>query len=113
MSVSTMSPDLPGLLHDQLVAAQEAGFYTSEAELVADAVRTLLAARPDIRLAAACRLYARGIVSLGKAAEMAGLDIVSMKRALHERNVVRTAPESVAETAEMTRAALRAAGRLA
>lgn len=113
MSSSAMSLYLPGLLREQVVAAQETGFYASEAELVADAVRTLLAARPDMRLAAACRLYARGTVSLGKAAEMAGLDLVSMKRALHERNVVRTAPESVTETTEMARASLRAAGRTA
>lgn len=113
MSVSAMSLSLPGLLREQLVAAREAGLYTSEAEFVADAVRTLFAARPDLRLAAACRLYARGVVSLGKAAEMAGLDLVSMKRALHERNVIRTAPESLAETAEMAGATLRAASRSA
>ena len=113
MSASAMSLYLPGLLREQLVAAQEAGFYSSEAEFVADAVRTLLAARPDMRLAAACRLYVRGVVSVGKAAEMAGLDLISMKRALHERNAVRVAPESVADTAAMARAALRAAGRFA
>ena len=109
MSDSMMPAHLPGLLREQIAAAQEAGFYASEAELVADAVRTLLAARPDVRLAAAYRLYERGTVSLSKAAELAGMDIESLKRALDERGIARTAPESAAETAEMACASLRAA----
>jgi predicted HTH domain antitoxin len=111
MSVSSPPLQLPELLQEQISAAREAGFYASEEELVADAVRTLMAARPDVRLATACRLYERGTVSLGKAAELAGLDMESLKRALEERGIVRTAPESVDETAEMARASLQAAGR--
>ena len=113
MSVSAMSLRLPGLLQEQLIAAREAGFYPSEAELVADAVRMLLAARPDVRWATACQLYEHGTVSLGKAAELAGLDVVSMKRILHERGIVRVATESLAETTAMARASLQAAGRSA
>ena len=113
MSAQTLSLHLPDLLRAQLRAAQEAGYYASEEELVADAVRTLLAARPDVRLAAACRLYERNAVSIDKAAELAGLDVVSMKRALHDRHITRSAPESLAETDEMARAALRASGRSA
>jgi predicted HTH domain antitoxin len=109
--MSTTSLHLPGFLDEQIAAAQEAGFYASEAELVADAVRTLLAARPDVRLATACRLYEQGTVSLGKAAELAGLDVDSLKRALDERGISRAAPESLAETAEMARVSLRKAGR--
>jgi predicted HTH domain antitoxin len=102
---------LPELLQEQIVAAREAGLYASESELVADAVRTLLAARPDMRLTIACRLYERETVSLGKAAELAGLDIVSFKQVLAEQGVSRTAPESPEETTEMARNALKAAGR--
>ena len=113
MSTSTGSLHLPGLLLEQITAAQEAGFYASEAELVADAVRTLLAARPDVRVAAACRLYEQGTVSLGKAAELAGLDIENLKRALDKRGISRTAPESLAETTEMAHVSLRRTGRSA
>jgi len=81
--------------------------------LIADAVRTLLAARPDVRLTTACRLYERGTVSLGKAAELADVDIESFKRTLHDRDIERTAPESLAETVEMAKSSLRAAGRSA
>jgi predicted HTH domain antitoxin len=111
MSALTTPVLLPGLLQEQITAAREAGLYASEAELVADAVRTLMAARPDVRLATACRLYERGSVSLGKAAELAGLDVESLKRALDERDIPRTAPESPTETTEMARASLRATGR--
>lgn len=111
MSVSTISLRLPGLLQEQLTAAREAGLYDSEEDLVADAIRMLLAARPDVRSATACQLYARGAVSLGRAAELAELDVVSMKRLLHERGIARTAPESLAETIEMARSSLHAADR--
>lgn len=57
--------------------------------MIADAIRTLLAARPDIRLASACRLYEQSEISLGKAAELAGMDIVSFKTKLHELGVDR------------------------
>jgi predicted HTH domain antitoxin len=104
---------LPGFLQEQITAAQEAGLYASEAELIADAVRTLLAARPDVRLATACRLYERGTLSLGKAADLAGLDVERLKHALAERDISRTAPESLGETTEMARISLRKAGRIA
>lgn len=104
MGTPTIVLHLPPFLQEQLAAACETGLYASEDELVTDAVRTLLAARPDVRLAIACRLYERGVVSLGKATELAGLDIVSMKRALHERNISRMAPESLSETIEMANA---------
>jgi predicted HTH domain antitoxin len=111
MSASTIPVDVPAFLQEQMTAAREAGFYASEADLVTDAVRTLLAARPDLRVATACRLYARGTVSLGRAAELAGIDIVHFKRTLHEQDITRIAPESLAETTEMARSTLRAAER--
>lgn len=111
MSVSTVPVDSPAFLQEQLAAAQEAGNYASEAELVTDAVRTLLAARPELRVATACQLYARGTVSLGRGAELAGLDVVRFKHALHERGITRSASESAAETIDMANTALEAAGR--
>ena len=96
-----LSISLPTRLHEQIMAACEAGFYASESELVTDAVRTLLAARPDLRVAIACHLYAQGTISLGRAAELAGIDMVRLKHVLHEQGITRTAPESLAETVEM------------
>jgi predicted HTH domain antitoxin len=64
-----------------------------------------------VRRATACHLYEQGTVSLGKAAELAGLDLVGFKRILHEQGIPRIASESADETAEMARDALQAAGR--
>lgn len=109
--ISTLQ--IPDLLQEQIAAAQETGLYANEGELIADAVRTLLAARPDMRRSIACRLYERGAVSLGKAAELADVDVVSFKQLLHEQGIERTAPESLSETVEMAEASLRAAKRSA
>ncbi|MCL7453418.1 MAG: UPF0175 family protein [Anaerolineae bacterium] len=111
MSVSTDALDLPVLLREQIEAAREVGLYDSDTELIADAIRVLLAARPDVRVASACRMYEVGTVSLGKGAELAGLDIVGFKRELDERGIDRRAPESADETAEMAETALTVAGR--
>ena len=57
--MSTMTPDLPTAVRDEVSPAVEAGIYADEAVFVADVVRTLLAARPDVRGAVVCRLQER------------------------------------------------------
>ena len=113
-----MTPMVPSLtlspgLRDELIALIEAGLYESEEAFVADAVRTFLAARPDLRVAIACRLYGRGVFSLGRAAEWSGLSIEMMKEALRRAGMVRQADEGPEETEAMARATLSAAGRAA
>ena len=61
----------------------------------------------EAQQASACRLYQQGFVSLGRAAELAGLDIVSFKRVLAEQGIARTDPESLDETLEMVHRALQ------
>lgn len=109
VKVSTMSPRL----RDELTALIETGLYENEEMFLADAVRTFLAARPDLREAIACKLYERGIFSLGRAAEWSGLSMGAMKVALHRRGIARTALESPAETETMASETLKAAGRTA
>lgn len=111
MEAPTLALRLPGLLQAQVTAARQVGLYADEADLIADAVQMLLAARPDVRQASACQLYQRDIVSLGKAAELAGLDIVSFKRVLAQHSVARTASESLTETLEMAHSAIQVSGR--
>ena len=78
---------------------------------LADAVHTILAARPDLREAVASKLYERGSFSLGRAAEWAGISIEAMKEALHRHGVSRQAPEGPSEVEAMAREALKAARR--
>ena len=108
MNSPTLALYIPELLQEQVVAAREVGLYATETDLITDAIQMLLAARPDGRQAPACPLYRRGVVSLGKAAELAALDIVSFKRVLAEQGIARTAPEALAETMRMAQAALPA-----
>lgn len=99
------------LLAEELAAVTETGLYESEEEFLSDAVGTLLAARPDLREAIACRLYQKGVFSLGKAAEWAGLSIEDIKESLHRRGVGRESPESLEEIEARARKSLEAAGR--
>lgn len=102
---------LPADLEQQVTALTKSGGYSNVESLLRDALGVLLAARPDLREAVACTLYAQGVFSLGKAAEWSGLSIEILKEALHRRGVTRQAPESLAETEAMARRALKRAGR--
>jgi predicted HTH domain antitoxin len=111
-----MTPKVPFLtlspgLREEFIAVTEAGLYDSAEAVVADAVRTFLAARPDLREAIACRLHARGVFSLGRAAEWSGLSVEMMKAALHRAGVVRQADAGPSEIEAMAREILHAAGR--
>ncbi len=90
-------------LEEVLAAVEETGLYKSREAFLTDAINTLFAARPDIREAVACRLYKKGVFSLGRAAEWAGVSIVDMKESLHRAGISREAPEGLEETEAMAR----------
>jgi predicted HTH domain antitoxin len=101
------------LLEAELEAVTETGLYESRESFLSDAVRTLFAARPDLRETVACRLYEKGVFSLGRVAEWTGLSIEDVKERLDQRGISREAPETLEETEAMAQTALRAAGRTA
>jgi predicted HTH domain antitoxin len=98
-------------IEEEIAAVAETGLYESREAFLADAVHTILAARPDLREAVSCRLYEKGTFSLGRAAEWAGISVEAMKEALHRRGIDRTALEDLAETQAMAREAMKAARR--
>ncbi len=100
-------------LDEELSAVTEAGLYESREAFLHDAVNTFLAARPDLREALACKLYEKGVFSLGRAAAWAGVSTEVLKEALHRRGITREAPESVDEIEVRARESLKAAGRTA
>lgn len=102
---------LPRDLRDEVRALTEVGLYASEESVLADAVRTLLAARPDLRVAAACRLYETDRFSLGKASEWSGLSIEEMKEELHRRGIQRLTEDDPQVVREMAKRAAALAGR--
>jgi len=80
---------LPAIIEKEIRALVKYGYYGSIDEVVKDAFRTLLNARPDLRTAAAIELYKEGEVSLGKAAEIAGVTTIEFKDILADRGIRR------------------------
>jgi len=92
-------------LEEELAAVTETGLFKSREAFLTAAVNTLFAARPDLREAVACRLYEKGVFSLGRAAAWAGVSIEDMKESLHRAGISRVAPEGLEETEAMARSA--------
>jgi len=102
-----MASRLPLELEEELTAVTEAGLYETREAFLVDAVNTFLAARPDLREEIACKLYEKGVFSLGRAAEWAGRSLEVFKEDLHRRGITRHAPD-LAETEEMARKSIAA-----
>ena len=64
------SYNLPEIVKKEIDALVRAGYYSSKSDVVKDALRTFLAKKENMRVAAAAELYKQEEVSLGKAAEM-------------------------------------------
>ncbi len=99
------------LIKKELEIIPNTGFYKNEEEFVNDAINTLLAARKDLRISIACELYRKDAVSLGKACEIASLDIEEMKGVLHEKGIVRKVHTTPVEIEAMAREAIKRSGR--
>jgi predicted HTH domain antitoxin len=63
----------------------EARIYGSEQEALDDALRHLLRAWPELRIGVAVHRYQTEPISLGKAAEIAGVSWATMRDILLER----------------------------
>ncbi|MGI0087155.1 MAG: UPF0175 family protein [Nitrosotalea sp.] len=76
------SYNLPELDKKKIDALVKSGFYSSKSDVVKDALRYMLEHRKSLSVAAAVELYKHGEVSLGKAAEIAGIGIIEFKEIL-------------------------------
>jgi predicted HTH domain antitoxin len=65
------------------------GIYQTSDALLQDAFRSLLRCKPELKNQLALSMYQRGKVSLARAAEIAGVDLESMKEMLQDRGIVR------------------------
>ena len=63
------------------------GRYSSKSELMEDALRTLLRAKPELKRDVAIELYNKNEVSLSRAAETCGLNIEDFKELLKEKGI--------------------------
>ncbi len=84
---STIS--LPATIEREIEALIKAGYYASKSEAIKDAFRTLLDAKPALKLTSAIELYKAGEVSLSRAAEIAGINIEDFKQLLSNKGIRR------------------------
>jgi predicted HTH domain antitoxin len=99
------------LMKKKLKVISSTGLYRDEDEFIKEAVNTLLAARKDLRVSIACELYKRDEISLGKACEIASLDIEEMKEELHNRGIRRKVNVSSEEMTSMAKKVVELARR--
>ena len=83
--------------NQEIAALVRLGLYANREEVIADAVRNLLLNNRSLRLELALDLCKSDEVSLGRAAEIAGLDRWQFEELLRERGIPIT---HEAETAE-------------
>ena len=83
-TITATIPDRSGLEIEYLL---KIGAYRTEGEVLKDALRQLLLSRPGYRIDIAVRLHADGKISLGKAAELAGISFDEMKEVLVQRGI--------------------------
>jgi predicted HTH domain antitoxin len=95
------------LVKKELKVIRSTGFYRDEEEFIKEAINTLLAARKDLRVSVACELYKRDEISLGKACEIASLNIEEMKEVLYKRGIRRSVNVSSVEMESMAKKAIR------
>src|SRR5215207_1526287 len=101
-------PGTPGETAMRPTEAQDlvrARLYGSEEEVVRDALRHLLRARPDARVHVAVHRYQTEGLSLAKAADLAGVSWAQMREILLEKGVQpRLGPETLQEAEEEAQA---------
>ena len=83
------SYNLPELMKKEIEALVKSGYYSSKSDVVKDALRNFLETKPRLRLSASVELYKEKKLSLGKAAEVAGVNIIEFKELLKSREFVR------------------------
>jgi len=76
-------------MKEMVEAVIRSGVYADENELYGEAIRALFEVRTELKTIAAVELYREGKVSLGKAAEIAGVNIVQFKEILSQRGITR------------------------
>ncbi len=81
------SYSIPKVYEDEIEAVVKAGYYSSKSDVVRDAIRLLFETKSNLKLSAAIEMYKDGKVTLSKAAELSGLDTISFKDILKDREV--------------------------
>ncbi|MCK4466233.1 MAG: UPF0175 family protein [Bacteroidales bacterium] len=71
----------------ELEATVNAGIFKNKSVALREAISTFFIVKPSMRLEAAIELYKEKKVTLGKAAEIAGIDLWSFKDLIGDRGI--------------------------
>lgn len=88
------------ILTQRLGILVDRGIFADEESLRACAYRSLLTLRPELKVEIALSLYERDEISLGRAAEIAGLSREEFKEIMVSRSVERRMPLRSSEQVE-------------
>ena len=80
---------MKNLIESEMDALVESKLYPSRDELIKDAFRALLRAKPNLKIESAITLYINGEISFSRAAELAGLCDEDLKNILADRGIDR------------------------
>lgn len=94
----------------ELEALLKAGVFGSRGDAIDEALRVLFATRPQLRTEAAIQLFRDGEVTLGRAAEIAGLTRWEFEDVLADRGVVRVIEADSPDDLERQAQAVAAGG---
>ena len=84
----------------ELNALVKAGVFRNRSEAVKEALRLLFASRPQLNVEAAIQLYREGQVTLGRAAEIAGITRWEFETLLADRGITRSVTSDPTEALE-------------
>jgi len=71
----------------EIEAIVNAGIFKDKSDVLREAINTFFAVKPKMRLEAAIQLFKDNRVSLGRAAEIAGIDRWQLKDILADRGI--------------------------
>lgn len=71
----------------EIEAIVNAGIFKDRSDVLREAINTFFAVKPKMRLEAAIQLFKDNIVTLGRAAEIAGIDRWQLKDILADRGI--------------------------
>ncbi|MEW6295491.1 MAG: UPF0175 family protein [Candidatus Diapherotrites archaeon] len=80
---------LPKVMKEEIFALVSSGHYSSKSEVIKDAFRNLLRMHPELRTVIAVELFKNKKISIGRASEIAGLNIAEFKQKLKDRGIKR------------------------
>lgn len=83
--MSTFS--LPEIIENEINTQVKDGYFNNKNSFIEEAIKYMLANRSDLKINAAVEMYRSREVSLGRAAELAGLSIFKLKEILKARGI--------------------------